>query len=180
MSLIESSKCSDGSGIALCMALARIYQQPHEFLRQHVYHMDIATHQVNPVNPNAAEFLLFPESLGGENIAQGMLITLIQVIHAADGVPLARPQERPATMSDFGIPATAKEKDLHDQLFPKNLKWWWNLWIHAEYRSWRDVLYYMVYKERLDMGERRYHSSQLSEMVDQTRGMRLAGWQVGP
>ncbi|KAJ9092896.1 hypothetical protein QFC21_006608 [Naganishia friedmannii] len=130
----------------------------------------------NPVNPNAPEFLLFPASLDGENIAQGILITLIQTIRAVDQVPPPPPGEGPRTMSDFGIPPTAKEEYLHDKLFPKNLKWWWNLWMNAEYHSWKDALYYMIYKERLDVGEQAQAARQFREMVDRTRGMRLAGW----
>jgi hypothetical protein len=138
--------------------------------------MDPLALRLNPVNPNAPEFLLFPASLDGENIAQGILITLIQVIRAVDQVPSPAPEERPGTMDDFGIPASAKEKDLHDKLFPKNLKWWWNLWTNAEYHSWKDALYYMIYKEKLDMGERHHLARQFREMVDRTRGMRLSGW----
>jgi hypothetical protein len=138
--------------------------------------MDPLAHRFNPVNPNASEFLLFPSSLDGENIAQGILITLIQVIRAVDGVPWPGEEERPSTMNDFGISPSAKEADLHDRLFPKNLNWWWNVWMDAEYHSWKDALYYMIYHERLDVGERHYLARQFREMVNQTRGMRLEGW----
>ncbi|KAJ9104968.1 hypothetical protein QFC19_003765 [Naganishia cerealis] len=98
-----------------------------------------------------AEFVLYPESLDGVNVAQGILITFIQMLRVIDRRPHIPPEARTLALNGFGIPPSVKEVELHVRLFPQGIMAWWRVWLDAEAKGFPEALFYMIYKERINV-----------------------------